>query len=117
MVIASGKGPGFHMQNYNLIGRHDVDNRERVRLVRSGRARSQSQSRSAERSLNGRCPHKAVTQVAVAETWPGSPAAAARSWEVAVGSVARARSAPRLRAAGRAGADGRVSMPARGAGR
>lgn len=93
MVIASGKGQGFHAQNYNLIGRHDVDNWECARLARSGRARGQSQSRSADRSLNGRCPHKAVTQVAVAETWPGSPAAAARSREAA-GSGARVRGAP-----------------------
>lgn len=116
MAIVSGKGPDFHTEKYNLIGRHNVDNKDRVRLARSGKARSQSQSRRTEPSLNGRCLHKAVTQVAVAETWPGSFAAAARSQEAA-GSVVCARGAPRLRAARRAGADGRVSMPARGAGR
>jgi hypothetical protein len=116
LAVVPGKGPDCHRENYNLIGRYNVDNKERVCLARSGKARNQSQSRRTEPSLNGRCLHKAVTQVAVAETWPGSSAAAARSREAA-GSVARARSAPRLRAARRAGADGRVSMPARGAGR
>lgn len=116
MAVIPGKGPDSHRENYNLIGKNNVDNKERVCLARSGKARSQSQSRRTEPSLNGRCLYKAVTQVAVAETWPGSSAAAARSREAA-GSVARARSAPRLRAARRAGADSRVSMPARGAGR
>lgn len=77
MVIVSGKGPDCHTENYNLIGRYNVDNKERGCLAQSDKARSQLQSRHTEPSLNGRCLYKAVTQVAVAETWPGSSAAAA----------------------------------------
>lgn len=60
LVNTSGKGPGFKVEQYNLIGRRDVDNwgkstfSNRTRLgPQSGGGCSQSESRRAESLLNG----------------------------------------------------------------
>lgn len=74
LVTASGRGPGFGLGQYDLIGRRNVDNRRKPTFCnktslspRSGGGRSQSECRHAESLLNGRCPREAVTQGVVAE--------------------------------------------------